>query len=526
MQLIAKNTLSEQLVSVLGENEVKTDQASCVLYSQDVYAKAKPCAIVIKPTSAKKLSEAVSNITKAGYSVVARGGGMSYTSGYVPKEEHSVVIDMSALNKVLEVNTKDMYVTVEAGCSWEKLYQTLKEHKLRTPFWGTLSGRFATVGGSLSQNGIFWGSAQHGFAVDSVLSLEVILSDGKIINTGSAAKNNTQPFARHFGPDLTGLFCNDSATFGIKTKATIRLIPEALHKGSTSISFADFNHQAELMSEVARQGLASECFGFDPFLQAQRLQRESLGKDIKSLFGVMKAAGGVGKALKAGSKIALAGRDFIDSECWSVHFMVEDWTEQGVNLKVDKINQLAKNLQGKVVENTIPKVLSANPFGPVNNMVGPKGERWVPVHALVPHSRVQEAYLATEAVFKKHAESIAKYNIGIGYLLATVSSTVFVLEPVFFWPDELNELHKYAIEESHLKRLPGFEANPAASDALAAIRVDLISQYANSGYIHMQLGKSYKFKEVLNHENYKLLTDIKNILDPNARLNPGCLGFE
>lgn len=526
MQLLNKSTLSEQLVSVLGASEVKTDQESCVLYSQDVYAKDKPCAIVIKPSCAKKLAQAVSIITQAGYSVVARGGGMSYTGGYVPKEEQSVVVDMSDLNKVLEVNTKDMYVTVESGCSWEKLYKTLKEHKLRTPFWGTLSGRFATVGGSLSQNGIFWGSAQHGFAVDSVLSLDVILSDGTTLTTGSAAKKGTQPFARHFGPDLTGLFCNDSSTFGIKTKATLRLIPEALHKGSTSISFMEFERQAELMSEVARQGLASECFGFDPFLQGQRMQRESLGKDIKSLLGVMKAAGGVGKALKAGSKIALAGRDFIESECWSVHFLVEDWTEQGVELKLNKINQLAKNLQGKVVENTIPKVMSANPFGPVNNMVGPKGERWVPIHALVPHSKVQEAYLATEAVFNKHAALIEQYNIGIGYLLATVSSTVFVIEPVFFWPDELNELHKHALEPAHLKRLPGFAANPAASNAMAVIRADLISKYAESGYIHMQLGKSYQFKQVLDAENYKLLTDIKKRFDPNNRLNPGCLGFD
>ncbi|SEL24096.1 FAD/FMN-containing dehydrogenase [Colwellia chukchiensis] len=525
MQLLSKNELSNQLIEILDANEVKTDQLSCVLYSQDVYTKDKSSAMVIQPSSTEKLAEAVLTITQAGYSVVARGGGMSYTRGYVPDEEHSVIIDMSALNSVIEVNTKDMYVTVECGCSWEKLYQTLKDYNLRTPFWGTLSGRFATVGGSLSQNGIFWGSAQHGFAVDSVLSLEVILSDGKTINTGSAAKQETKPFTRHFGPDLTGLFCNDSAALGIKTKATIRLIPEALHKGSTSISFTEFNHQAELMSEVARQGLASECFGFDPFLQAQRLQRESLGKDIKSLFGVMKAAGSVGKALKAGSKIALAGRDFIESECWSVHFMVEDWTEQGVELKLNRINQLAKDLQGTVVENTIPKVLSANPFGPVNNMVGPKGERWVPVHALVPHSSAQEAYNATEAVFKKHADAIAKHNIGIGYLLATVSSTVFVLEPVFFWPDELNELHKSAVEPAHLKRLPGFSANPAASEALSAIRADLMATYADSGYVHMQLGKTYKFKEVVDKENYQLLSDIKNMLDANNRLNPGCLGF-
>ena len=159
---------------------------------------------VISPLNTQSLARAIKLVTDAGYSVIPRGGGMSYTKGYVPVNDKSIMVDMSAMDKVVEVNTQDMYVTVQAGCTWQTLYRTLKDTGFRTPFWGTLSGSKATVGGALSQNAIFWGSGQHGFAVDSVIGLEVVLSNGEILQTGSSAQLNGTPFARHYGPDLTG----------------------------------------------------------------------------------------------------------------------------------------------------------------------------------------------------------------------------------------------------------------------------------------------------------------------------------
>jgi FAD/FMN-containing dehydrogenase len=82
----------------------------------------------------------------------------------------------------------------------EGTVRSAEAHGLRTPFWGTLSGIRATVGGSLSQNALFWGSGQYGTAIDSLLSLEVVLGDGTLVHTGSAAQINSTPFFRHFGP--------------------------------------------------------------------------------------------------------------------------------------------------------------------------------------------------------------------------------------------------------------------------------------------------------------------------------------
>ena len=128
---------------------------------------------------------------------------MSYTSGYLASAPESVLVDMSQMNRVVEVNLEDRYVTVEAGCSWQTLHEHLAPMGVRTPFWGTLSGRFATVGGGLSQNCIFWGSGQSGTAADNVLSVSVVTGKGELVETGSASQKKSRTIRAAFrsGPD-------------------------------------------------------------------------------------------------------------------------------------------------------------------------------------------------------------------------------------------------------------------------------------------------------------------------------------
>lgn len=517
--------MRKKLIDILGAEALSTDVVQRELCSQDVFREGAVAEFVVRPVSVAQLQALVKLAGEQGYALVPRGGAMSYTGGVVPLREQSLVVDMRAMNRIQDINTDDMTVTVEAGCTWSDLYEALKPMGLRTPYWGTLSGIKATVGGSLSQNSIFWGSGQYGTAADNVVGMEVVIADGSLLVTGSASQRNSTPFMRHFGPDITGLFTGDCSALGIKALITLRLVPVREHKRFVSASFTCFADMQNGMSAVSRSELASECFGFDPFLQSQRMRRESLAKDVKALTGVMKSAGGIGKALKEGAKVALAGRNFIDQQDWSVHYIVEDFSEAGAKAREAKMLELIGANGGKVVENTIPKIINGHPFGPVNNMVGPDGERWVPVHALVPHSKAQQAYSLTEEVFTRHNAKIEQYNIGIGYLLAVVSTSVFVLEPVFFWPDELKALHRDSLEPAHLKRLKGFPEDLEARAAVSAIRQDLVAAYTELGASHLQLGKSYNYQQGLRPESLALVTALKNMLDPQCIMNPGVLGF-
>ena len=96
-----------------------------------------------------------------------------------------------------------------------QIYEALKPLGLRLPFFGTFSGRGATVGGGLSNGALFLGTARYGTSAEIVLGMQVVLADGSILHTGQTAISTAKrPFTRTFGPDTTGLFTHDAGALG------------------------------------------------------------------------------------------------------------------------------------------------------------------------------------------------------------------------------------------------------------------------------------------------------------------------
>lgn len=522
----SKSSLLDDLAAQLGAQYVLTDEESCVLYAQDVYTKGLPALAVVQPSNTLELAGVVKTITGAGHAVIPRGGGMSYTSGYVPHEVGSIVVDLRRMDKVLEINADDMYVTVQCGCTWKSLNDKLAGTGLRTPYWGTLSGIHATIGGGVSQNSIFWGSARHGSAMDSLLSLDVVLADGSVVSTGANAQRNGSPFFRHYGPDLTGLFSSDAGALGLKATATLKLVPVCEHRDQMSFDFAEYEPLIKAMSEIARAGLADECFAFDPNLQTVRMQRESLMSDVKKLAGVLKSGKSILGAVKDGAKIAIAGRGYMKDVKYSLHVLFEERVAAAATAAAADIRSICARHNGQEIENSIPKILRANPFTPLNNMVGPNGERWVPVHTIVPHSKAELTMKAVQALFENYDPLMEQHGIGHGFLFATVSHNGFVIEPVFFTPDALNEIHKETVEKNVLNKMPCFDENEAARAATATIRQALIDLFESLGGIHMQIGKAYPYKDGLLAEPWRVVEAVKRAVDPACRVNPGALGLD
>lgn len=104
-----------ELTTLLGTDNVLTDETERRFYSQDVYREGRLPLAVIRPGSTDELIAALRAIAREGLAVVPRGGGMSYTDGYLPQRENSISVDLLRLNRVLEVNVEDAYVTVEAA---------------------------------------------------------------------------------------------------------------------------------------------------------------------------------------------------------------------------------------------------------------------------------------------------------------------------------------------------------------------------------------------------------------------------
>jgi FAD/FMN-containing dehydrogenase len=513
-----------RLHGLLGGDNVLTGAAELQFHSQDVYGSSIEPLAIARPGSVDELAATVRLITEAGHAVIARGGGMSYTDGYLPVRAGTVTVDTSRLDRLAEINAADRYVTVECGVTWKALADALAPHGLRTPYWGPLSGLHATVGGALSQGSIFLGSGQHGPVQESLLALEVVLADGTLLRTGGAALANGRPFFRHFGPDLSSLFTGDCGALGIKARATFRLIPAATESRFLSFSLASAGAVYGLMADTAREGLASECFAFDPGLQAVRMKRVSLAEDAKALGRVMRSAGGVLAGLKEGAKVVLAGRDFLEEGGFSVHFGVDGRDAADADSRSARIRELAAG-RAREVESTIPKVMRANPFMEVNSMLGPGGERWVPVHAIVPLSEGTDLYECCEAVFSRHAADLARFEVDHGYLSCTVGGTALLVEPVFYWPDERLAFHERVLDAAYLSRLPRFAANPAAREFVARLRGELADLFAARGAASFQIGKFYRYRASLDPATVAALDALKRRFDPQGLMNPGALGF-
>ena len=513
------------LAERIGQERLLADEATRTLYGQDVSGDAHAVRAVVRPASVAHLVETVRFCREHDFVVAPRGGGLSYSGAYVCHDRRAICLDMAAMGDVVEVNAEDMYVTVQAGCTWKKLHETLEPRGLRTPFWGTLSGVGATVGGSLSQNALFWGSGRHGAAADSVVGFEIVLADGRVLRTGAAARTGATPFFRHYGPDLTGLFTCDNGALGIKATASLKLLPAAEARAGVSMAFPDHASLFAAMSEVSRQRLAESCFGFDPKLQAQRMKRESLARDVRTLGQTVAAQDNVLDALKAGARVAAAGRRFLPEESYSGHFMIEERSRDIARDAAARIRRIGRDAGGAEVENTIPTVTRAHPFGPLNSMIGPSGERWLPVHGLVPHSRAAPAYEAVQALFRRDAPVLDAHGIVHGALFTYADTDCFVIEPVFYWPDRLNALHRRSVEPQVLRRIEDYPDNPAARAEVMRLRTEVVSTLHDFGAVHLQIGRLYPFARNLEEPPRDLLRRLKLELDPEGRMNPGALGL-
>ena len=514
------------LEQIFGHDNISTDIADRELFSQDIWSKGELADFVISPENTEQLSAAARVSSENGIALNPRGGGMSYTNGYTPSKSKTGVIDFSQMNEILEINEDDMYITVQAGCTWVDIYEALKPLGLRTPFWGPLSGLKSTIGGGLSQNNAFWGSGTHGSSVDSVTSLTVVLADGTIVKTGTGGSKNGKPFWRQYGPDLTGLFLADAGALGYKAEATLRLIPFPPAEDWASLEFPDRDSWATAMEKMGKLGLACELFGFDPNLANNRLARDSLAADVSKLKNVVTGQKGLLKGIKEGAKVALAGRGYMDDVAYSMHVVVEGHSQAEVAAKMATLIEIAKANGGTSIENSIPKIIRANPFGPLNTVLGPRGERWVPIHAIVPMSEGKALLADVDALFDKLKPEFDKYGVGVGYLTTTLSTTGFLVEPVFTWPEELFEIHHRTVEPAHMKRVQKFDKNPEATAFVHEARQRVLDVFDKYNSAHFQIGRTYRYKENREENTWALLEKIKAVVDPDGLVNSGSLGLE
>jgi glycolate oxidase len=185
--------------------------------------------VVIRPKDSIEVSEILKIANEESSPVFLRGGGCCEFGGSKPIGDGGILLDLKRMNEVIHLDQDNLIVTVKAGISWSKLNDYLSNFGLYTGCLGPGSGLTASIGGGISHHSVGGGgNAKYGPCTKHVASLEVVLPQGDIIETGSKAnKYAKHPFNRFGnGPDLASIFMGDNGIMGVKTKVSLKVYPK------------------------------------------------------------------------------------------------------------------------------------------------------------------------------------------------------------------------------------------------------------------------------------------------------------
>jgi len=241
--------------------------------------------MIVRPEITEEVSEILKIANKYKIHMVPRGGGADLVGGSAT--QGGILIDLTRMNRIIEINESDFYCEVECGVTWAALISELYKQDLTTGVLGPGSGYSATIGGGLSNSTAGFGSTKYGLVTDNCLGVEVVLpnSRGTILRTGAAANKYAKPFCRYgVAPDFTGLFMGDVGTMGIKTKASLRLFPNSPFKIQRNyiLNKNDYEIVSKLMLKVQkeiRDGLHD--LYINPLVVVQLLASQAVKKPSK-----------------------------------------------------------------------------------------------------------------------------------------------------------------------------------------------------------------------------------------------------
>lgn len=512
------DSLVSDLQALLGMDAVEVDAAALAPLANDVYATGGLPLAAIRPADVASLQAAVRLCAGANVAMVPRGGGASYTNGYLVPQGGHVLIDTGALDTIA-IDAVNAVVTVGAGTTWAALKEALDAKGLRTPFWGPFSGLAATVGGSMSQNTLSHGSTAHGISAQSALGFEVVTADGELLVTHAAGA------MRYYGPDLTGLFTGDCGTLGIKARIRLPLLPALTDFEAVSFAFDDFAayHRGMRLAQLAR--LDDTHFGIDLALsQGQIARQEGVNARLKIAAQVMRKSPSKAKGLATLLRMAIAGENPMRAGAFMGHFIIEGFDAEDA---AHRARQLRKQMEGigREIANTVPSFVRSVPFAPLFNILGPGGERWVPLHGVLPHDQAVPFDTAFRALLDRRKAEMERHGVWIGTMFSPVGPTGFLYEVALYWPDARTPYHDTVLPAAHLDAITTFPAAPDAREFVDRLKREIIDEMQAFGAGHFQIGRAYPYRSRLSPGADRLLRAIKTELDPKGLMNPGALGL-
>lgn len=241
-----ERVLSE-LKSIVGPAHILTEFEDRYCYSFDsTFINSLP-DVVVQPGSRDEVA-AVCRLAHAyGVPLVTRGAATGLSGGAVPVKG-GIVLEMTRLNHIIEINTVNRYAIVEPGIITQNYLAAVEQAGLFYPP-DPASSKMSTLGGNISECAGGPHGVKYGITRDYVLGLEVVLPDGNIVQTGNLVDGDMA------GPDWTMLLCGSEGTLGVITKMMLKLTHKPQAKQTMMAIFDHIEDAATTVSTMMASGV-------------------------------------------------------------------------------------------------------------------------------------------------------------------------------------------------------------------------------------------------------------------------------
>jgi glycolate oxidase len=234
----------KEFEKIVGAENVFSSLADRQTYAYDsaVLDSVTP-ALVVRPTNTEQLGAIIALCYKLGLPMTVRGSGTNLSGGTVPDSPDSVVILTQGLNRILEINSSDLYAVVEPGVITAKFASAVAEKNLFYPP-DPGSQAVSTIGGNIAENAGGLRGLKYGVTKDYVMGLEFYDHTGSLVKSGSRTVKCVT------GYNLGGLMVASEGTLGIISKAILKLIPPPRASKAMMAVFKDVQNAADAVADI------------------------------------------------------------------------------------------------------------------------------------------------------------------------------------------------------------------------------------------------------------------------------------
>lgn len=248
-------TILIKLQEIVGTSYVFTDEENLKKYGHDETEDfIFPPNVVVKPSSVEEIASIMKLANEYKIPVVPIGGQTGLSGGALAIHG-GIGLSMERLNRIIEIDEKNLQVITEPAVITQVLRETVAEKGLFYPVDPSSMGS-CFIGGNIAENSGGARAVKYGVTKDYVLNLEVVLPNGEIIWTGANTLKNSTAY------NLTQLMVGSEGTLGIVTKIVLKLLPLNKHNVLLLVPFFKAEQACEAVSAIFRAGIIPSALEF------------------------------------------------------------------------------------------------------------------------------------------------------------------------------------------------------------------------------------------------------------------------